>query len=261
MESTISTSIGASSPEAITIRGFDLCDDLIGKVDFGSLAYLLVAGRLPAASEAGLFNAILVALADHGLTPSALAARLTYTGAPEAIQGAIASGLLGAGSIFLGVFENTAQLLQATLSETPDRGNEEMHDLARAVVREHIGRRERIPGLGHPIHKAGDPRTRRLFDLANQLELSGPHVRLLELIRQSAQRETGKNLPINAAGACGALLSDLGFHWSIVRGFAVLSRTAGLVGHVWEESQRPLGRFLWELAENEIPYAQPAEHP
>lgn len=257
MPSTMTTSIGTSTRERITIQGYDLCDDLIGRVDFGSMAYLLVAGRLPKANEGQLFNAILVSLADHGLTPSALSARLTYTGAPEAVQGAIASGLLGAGSVFLGVFEDSARLLQESLETRVDCSDSALRALALAIVRDHVHRGARIPGIGHPIHKSGDPRTARLFGLADELGLTGPHVRLLELIHDTATNELGKELPINAAGACGAILSDLGFHWSIARGYAVLSRAAGLVGHVWEESQRPLGRQVWEMVESRVSYTSP----
>jgi citrate synthase len=257
MPSSMTTSIGTSSRDAITIQGFDLCDDLIGHVDFGSVAYLLVAGRLPTANEGQLFNAILVSLADHGLTPSALAARLTYTGAPEAVQGAIASGLLGAGSVFLGVFEDSARLLQESLGPRVECNDGTLRSLALTIVRDHVNRGVRIPGIGHPIHKSGDPRTARLFGLADELRLTGPHVRLLRLIHETAAEDLGKELPINAAGACGALLSDLGFHWSIARGYAVLSRAAGLVGHVWEESQRPLGRQVWEMVESRASYTPP----
>jgi citrate synthase len=118
-------------------------------------------------------------------------------------------------------------------------------------------RRVPIPGLGHPIHRPEDPRTLRLYALAEEVGLLGPHLRLLRQVADEARRQIGRQLPLNAAGTCGAILSDLGFHWSIARGFALVSRSAGLVGHLWEETQQPIGRAVWELAEREVPYVEP----
>lgn len=254
-----STSLGSSTPDTITVQGYDLCHDLIGKVDFGSVAFLLVAGRLPTTSEARMFNAVLVTLADHGLTPSALATRLTYTGAPEAVQGAIASGLLGAGSVFLGVLEDTARLLQTHLQGIGGTTDETLRRTARVTVNDLVAQGHRIPGLGHPVHKRADPRTVRLYELAKELGILGVHMRLLDHVAQEAGSQTDRHLPINAAGATGAVLSDLSFDWRIIRGFAVLSRTAGLVAHVWEESQHPIGRYVWDLAEQHIAHTSSAQ--
>jgi citrate synthase len=243
----LQTSLGHSTHDSITLRGRDLADDLMGEKSFGDVAFLLAAGRVPSEGESRLFNAVLVSLADHGLTPTALAARLTYTGAPEALQGAIAAGLLGGGSVFLGPVEDTARFLESTL-ERVRAGDEEdaaLEEAATEAVRMLLELDRRIPGLGHPIHKRLDPRTPRLYELARETGLAGPHLRLLELVAAAHRSATGRALPINGAGAAGAALADLGFPPSLARGFALLARTAGLIGHLAEEADRPIGMRLW----------------
>jgi citrate synthase len=220
----------------------------MGKMSFSDLAFLLASGRTPSEAESRLFDAVLASLADHGLTPTALATRFTYTGAPESIQGAVAAGLLGAGSVFLGPVEDSARFLHAIVERL---GEDEWSDegaLTRAAtdaVRSAVEEGGRIPGLGHPIHTETDPRTPRLYEIAREGGLTGPHLRLLELVATAHRAETGKSLPINGAGAAGAALADLGFPPSIARGFALLSRAAGLIGHLAEESERPIGMRLW----------------
>ncbi len=88
----------------------------MGKVGFGELAFWLVAQRRPSAGEVRLFESVLVALADHGFTPTAIAARLTYLSAPDSLQGALAAGLLGGGSRFLGVTEDSGRFLADALA-------------------------------------------------------------------------------------------------------------------------------------------------
>lgn len=246
------TSIGRSSLENITVAGYDLADELMGELDFGSMFFLLVKGRKPEVGEAVLFNAVLVALADHGLTPSALAARLTYTGAPDAVQGAVAAGVLGAGPVFLGVFEEAGRMLTGiALSHGDDA---ELEELAQRAVLDHAHRGARLPGFGHPTHKGGDPRTARLFALTQAHGGAGPHFRLAMMMAKYAKSSSGAPLPLNAAGACGAVLSDLGIDPAIMRGVAVVSRAAGIVGHIAEEATFPLGRSLWALAETSTTY-------
>lgn len=242
------TSIGRSTPDSIIVRGLDLATEVMGEMTFADLAFLLAAGRSPSAGESKLFNATLASLADHGLTPTALAARLTYTGAPEALQGAIASGLLGGGSVFLGPVEDTARFLSDILTRTRDAStsDDELNSAASEAVDAALASGRRIPGLGHPIHREADPRTARLYELAEEAKLAGPHLRLLKLVAAAYGSATGKRLPINGAGVAGAALADLGFPLSVVRGLALLARTAGLVGHLAEEAERPIGMRLWK---------------
>jgi citrate synthase len=211
------------------------------------LAYLLLAHREPTASECRLLDAVLVSLADHGLTPSALAARLTYTGAPESIQGAIAAGLLGAGSVFLGPTGDTAQFLHDALRDDPGgaRDDTALREIARAAVERQLAAGQRVPGLGHPVHRDEDPRVPRLYELATREGHLGLHLRLLRFVAEAHAEIRGRRLVINGAGAAGALLIDLGVPPGSVRGFVLIARTAGLVAHLAEEAAHPIGLPLW----------------
>jgi citrate synthase len=255
------TSIGTSDETSIHLLGQDLAEDLLGKVGFAELAFWLVALRRPTTGELRVFEAVLVALADHGLTPSAIAARLTLTGAPESVQGALAAGLLGGGSRFLGVTEDTGRFLVSGLAahaptELPTT-TEEWDALAEEVIRTQLPTGGRVPGLGHPIHKVGDPRTPVLIRIATEEQMLGPHLRLLQAIEQVLHRTIDKQLPLNGAGVCGALLCDLGFPVEILRGFALLARTAGLLGHLAEEMRRPVGMDIYRDVEHAADYQPP----
>jgi citrate synthase len=242
------TWIGGSTPDRITVAGRDLPAEIMGRLTLTELTYLLVTRRDPTAGERRLLDAVLVSLADHGLTPSALAARLTYTGAPEAIQGAIAAGLLGAGSVFLGPTGDTAQFLFDALASAgagADVDDATLAGIARDAVDARRAAGLRVPGLGHPVHKDEDPRTPRLYELAAAEGLLGPHLRLLRLVAAAHQEATGRHLPINGAGAGGAALVDIGIPPGAVRGVVLIARTAGLVAHLVEEAGRPLGMPLW----------------
>ena len=248
----IDSNVGWSTPTKITVCGVDLAEDLMGKVSFSALAFRLVAGRFPTPAEARVFDAVLVALADHGLTPTALAARLTYTGAPESLQGAVAAGLLGAGNVFLGVTEDTAELLAEILASVGDADDDEtLRRAADRAVRALQEKGRRVPGLGHPVHKDTDPRVPRLYAIAAEEGLLGRHLRLLQHVAD-AQAAAGRRLPINGAGVTGAALADLGLPWQILRGFALLARTAGLLGHLVEEMDKPIGRPLWLALDHQI---------
>jgi citrate synthase len=247
------TWIGSSDPDHITIAGRDLASEVMGKMTLTELAYLLVTHREPTAGERRVVDAVLVALADHGLTPSALSARLTYTGAPEAIQGAVAAGLLGAGSVFLGPAGDTAQFLDELIRAhgfDPTTGEEALSRAAREAVgaRRESGRR--IPGLGHPLHKHQDPRTARLYAVAREEGVLGPQLALLEHIAAASEELSGRHLPINGAGAGGAALADTGVPVRGIRAFVLIARTAGLVAHLVEESAQPIGMPLYDEVEH-----------
>jgi citrate synthase len=241
------TGIGASDAESITLMGRDLASELMGNVTLTELAFLMVQKRMPTPEQTKLFDAVLVSLADHGLTPTVLAARLTYTGAPESIQGAIAAGLLGAGSMFLGVVEDTARFLEDILAK------EDVQEEARLAVM----RAERVPGLGHPVHKREDPRTPRIYAIAEETGQLGPHLRLLREVAAIHREQTGRELPVNGAGVAGAALADLGFKSGLLRGFALLARTAGLLGHLAEEVEQPIGMRLYREVDGRAAYDPP----
>jgi len=255
------TSIGTSDETSIHLLGSDLAEDLLGNVGFAELAFWLVALRRPTAGELRVFEAVLVALADHGFTPSVIAARLTLTGAPESVQGALAAGLLGGGSRFLGATEDTGRFLALVLADAPadlPTTDEGWDDLARAAVRTQRATGGHLPGLGHPVHKHGDPRTPVLIRIATEEGLFGPHLRLLQAIERVLPDVIGRALPVNGAGVCGGALCDLGLPVETIRGFALLARTAGLLGHLAEEMRQPVGLDIYRDVEHAADYHAPA---
>ena len=255
------TSIGSSDEASIHLLGLDLAEDLLGNVGFAELAFWLVALRRPTTGELRVFEAVLVALADHGFTPSAIAARLTLTGAPESVQGALAAGLLGGGSRFLGATEDTGRFLTSTLAaRAPAKlpaTDEGWDDLARDAVQAQQATGGHLPGVGHPVHKYGDPRTPVLIRIATEEGVLGPHLQLLQAIERVLPEVTGRRLPVNGAGVCGGALCDLGFPVEILRGFALLARAAGLLGHLAEEMRRPVGLDIYRDVEKAADYQAP----
>ncbi|MGI5520442.1 citryl-CoA lyase [Micromonospora sp. CA-259024] len=251
-ELSFPTGIGTSDPTTISLLGQDLAGELMGKVGFGELAYWLVAGRRPTQGEVRVFEAVLVALADHGFTPTAIAARLTYLSAPESLQGALAAGLLGGGSRFLGVTEDCGRFLADTLAQAGEVTDYDTVALD-AVTRAKKERRL-VPGLGHPVHKEQDPRTPVLIRIATEEGLHGPHLRLFEAIGRVHPQVLGRTLPLNGAGVCGAALADLGLPVDMLRGFALLARAAGLLGHLAEERRRPLGMDIYRTVDRNAVY-------
>src|ERR1043165_2177274 len=187
----IKSDLAWSTTDRISVRGKDLPNEILGHLNLGDMAFLMLTGRSPNAKESKLFNAMAVTLVEHGITPSAIAPRMTYLGAPESPQAAVAAGLLGLGSVFVGSTEGVAKMLS-------DNAN--------------IDGMKRVPGLGHPLHKQGDPRTKRLFEIARETGFYGKYCKRME--------EVGKlrNLVVNATGAIGALACELGIDWRAVRG-------------------------------------------
>jgi citrate synthase len=260
-ELSFPTSIGTSDEKQIRLLGQDLAADLMGKVGFGELAYWLVAGRRPTAGETRVFEAVLVALADHGFTPTAIAARLTYLSAPESLQGALAAGLLGGGSRFLGVTEDCGRFLAGVLAEAGDiPADDTGYDaLALDAVTKARAAKTFVPGLGHPVHKQRDPRTPVLIGIAESEGLRGPHLRLFEAIGRVHPQVLNRTLPLNGAGVCGAALADLGLPIDLLRGFALLARAAGLLGHLAEERRNPLGMDIYLTVDRNAVYESPEE--
>jgi len=254
------TSLGVSTVDGISLFGRDLAADLIGKVSFGHLAYRLITLHPPTPQQTRVFEAVLVALADHGFTPTAIAARLTYLSAPDAIQGALAAGLLGGGSRFLGVSEDTGAFLAAALAraDRPPATEAEYDDLARRAITEHRAGGGLIPGLGHHLHKDGDPRSPVLIAIAREEGVYGPHLALFEAIGRVAPEVLGRTLPLNGAGTCGAILADLGLPAPMLRGVVLLARCAGLLGHLAEEMRRPVAADIFHEVESHAVYVDPA---
>ena len=229
------TALGASSPDRITLLGHDLVDDVMGQVGFGELAFWLATQRRPTAGETRVFEAVLAALADHGYTPTAIVTRLTHLSAPDSVQGALAAGLLAGGSRFL----------HDQLNEPLPVDDDGWDALALRVVTAQREAKRFVPGLGHHVHKQGDPRTPKLMELASEEGVTGPHLALFAAIGRVHPQVLGKTLPLNGAGVCGAVLADLGLPLELLRGFALLARTAGLIGQLAEELRHPVANEIF----------------
>lgn len=246
---TQTTSIGTGTREDVFIRDKSLCQELLGKLSFTEMIFFHILGRLPTKGQAAMLDACLVALMEHGLSPSALTTRLTYSSAPEAMQGAVAAGLLGVGSLFVGTMEGNAALLKRMLAAEDGPEAE-----ARRIAEEHRVNKQPLPGFGHPQHKPDDPRSVRLFELAKEHGFSGAHVNAIQTLSAAVDDVYGKHITINVTGAVAAVLGDCGWPAEILRGIAIISRCAGLVGHLREEQEKPAMRAIWEAAEKAVPY-------
>ena len=244
---SIHTDIGWSDAGSITVFGKDLPSEIMGHLNLGDMGFLELTGRVPNANESRMFNAVVVTLVEHGITPSSIVARMTYLGAPESLQGAVAAGLNGLGTVFVGSIEGAAKMLVEAMPK-PD-ANADLGALAATVVESFRSQKKIVPGIGHPIHKPIDPRTPRLFELARETGFDGPYVRLIQEIAAQAQARSGKELPVNATGAIGSLCCEMGFDWKICRGLGVMARAVGLVGHILEESRRPMAAEIWHSVE------------
>lgn len=259
------TSLGVSTADQIRLMGRDLSAEMMGQVSFGELAFWLVTLRRPTPQETRVFEAVLVALADHGFTPTAIAARLTYLSAPDSLQGALAAGLLGGGSRFLGVTEDCGRYLHEVIERRQASGADLPTDdagwdgLALEAVRATRQAGRFVPGLGHPVHKVTDPRTPVLVAIAEEEGLRGPHLRLFEAVGRVHEQVLGRRLPLNGAGVCGAALADLGLPVELLRGFALLARAAGLLGHLAEELRRPIGMQTYLTVDRGAVYIDPSQ--
>ena len=249
MNKRLKSKMGWSSADRIVVRGLDLTEDVLGKFALGDFAFLELKGRLPTPHESIVFNALVVTLVEHGMTPSAIAARMKYFGAPEALQAGVAAGILGMGDRFGGSIEQAARMLQEALADQAK--DADLAAIAREVVADYKARKKVIGGLGHPIHKPIDPRTPKLFAIAAENGLSGRYVKLMELIGTEATASYGRDLPVNATGAIGAIASELDFNWRIGRGLAVMARAIGLVGHLQEEMNEPMAAEIWARIDEE----------
>jgi citrate synthase len=230
-------------------RDADLVEDLMGKKTFTEVMLMQILGREPRPVDMRITDVVLIVLMEHGLTPSAIATRLIYMSAPENLQGAVSAGLLAVGSSFVGTMENCSVLLERICAATdPDAE-------AMEIARHYRSIKGAVPGFGHHLHKPVDPRAYKLLEMGRaEPELSGKKIRALERLSNAVDTMAGRAITINATGAVAALLGELGISTKVMRGFAVISRAAGLVAHIVEEQQSPSGRFIWDTVEHAIPY-------
>jgi citrate synthase len=246
-----SSAICSSNEQTIIVRGRDLCGQLIGQVTFTEHVWLLVTGELPTPAQRAVLDATLVAIAEHGLVPSVQASRMTLAAAPEALQGAVAAGILGCGSVILGAAEAAGQLLSSVVARAAESS---VSEAAAERVREERSAKRHVPGYGHPLHKQRDPRVDRLFEVAERAGSSGRHIEAARAVERALPDIIGKALALNVSAAIAAVLLDAGYPLLALKGVPILARTASLLAHLLEEQQRPIGFVMSSSAAAAIDY-------
>jgi citrate synthase len=247
--------ISQAYPDRVEVRGHDLCGDLMGRVSFTEYFHLLLTGREPTADQRFFLDLLLVAIAEHGMMPTNVAARMTLAADPGSLQGAVAAGILGCGPVILGTSESCARVLEAAQERVAS--GEAPAAVAEDVARATRASGGRLPGFGHPVHRPLDPRAERILELADARAVSGPHVLLARCLRDGAARAWARPLTMNVAMPIAAVMLDLGFSSASVKAVPILARTAGLLAHLAEEQHHPLGFLMAARAEEAIRYERP----
>jgi citrate synthase len=240
-----------SDADQIQVRGKNLCTELVGKMSFTEMMLFHLMGTTPSPAQVAIVDSVLITIMEHGLTPSAIAARETYSGAPEALQGAVAAGILGVGSRFAGTSGDCAALLEEIVAAPKDK----KADVARAIAQRFRDAKKPLPGFGHPVHKKLDPRVPRLVEIARAQGVEGKYIEAMYLLGDAVSEAAGRYLVINASAAMGAVMAEADIPPTIMRGLVIVSRAAGLVGHLLEEMQDPAAQLIWDLAEEHVPYS------
>ena len=243
------TRIARHTADAVYIREADLVKELIGHMTFTEMIIFQLTGQRPTPTQTRVLDAVLVTLMEHGFTPSSIVARLIYDSTPEAMQSAVAAGLLGVGGTFIGTMEGAATLIDEILSSTLGPAQQ-----ALVIAKRMKAAGQQVPGFGHPFHRPDDPRSPRLFEVAGEAGVQGDHIAALKHLSSAVDEVWGKHLTINATGAVAAVLGEIGIPQKIMRGLAVVSRSAGLVGHIHEEQSIPTARRIWDITSEHIPY-------
>jgi citrate synthase len=244
------TRVCGATADRIEVRGVDLVEQLMGQVSFTEMFLFQMLGERPSAMQVRIVDAVLVTIMEHGLVPSVVASRLTFLGAPESYQGAVAAGLLGVGDRFAGTASESAILLDR-IAGAPAAEREQT---AIALVEEHRRDRRPLPGFGHPTHRSGDPRVPRLLAIAEAAGARGDHIAALRLLEAAIAKVVGRALPANVSSAIAAVLREGDLPAATMRGVVLVARCAGIVGHLHEESTRPIADDMWKLVEREFPY-------
>ena len=249
------SAICTSDETTIVVRGADLAQDLIGQIGFADYFFFLLTGRRPDTATSAVLNATLVAIAEHGLVPSVQAARMTLAAAPDAMQGAVAAGILGCGSVILGASETAGRLFaRIDAAAGAHASPAELDAAAAAAVAEHHAQRQPIPGYGHPLHKSRDPRVARLFEVSARAGGGQRFVRIAESVEAVIPAIVGRELRLNVSAAIPAVLLGVGFPIAALKGVPMLARTAGLIAHLCEELDTPIGFALSYQATRELQY-------
>lgn len=244
------TRICGYDADAIRIRGKDLVADVMGHYSFTELLLLQALGVEPTPVQVRIVDAVMVTIMEHGLVPSAVVTRLTHYGAPESFQGAVAAGLLGVGDRYAGTASECGAVLERIVAvpevERRAQAVEELNRY-RAIKRP-------VPGFGHPIHQALDPRVERLLDIVRGAAGEGEYVRAMYLLQDTLREELGKPLVTNISAAMGAVMAEAGIPSAMMRGVVLTARCAGLVGHLFEEMRQPAAHAMWQAAETAVDY-------
>jgi citrate synthase len=236
--------IAQAYPDRVEVRGRDLTGDLMGRLTFTEYFHLLLTGSEPTADQRDFLDVLLIAIAEHGMMPTSVAARMTLAADPQSLHGAVAAGILGAGPVILGTADECARLLASD-------------DEAATIANRTRAQRAKLPGFGHPVHKPRDPRADRILELADAREVSGPHVAKARALADAAAEAWGRPLTMNVSLPIAAVMLDLGFPPYTVKAVPILARTAGLLAHLAEEQTQPLGFLMAGAAEEAIAYARP----
>ncbi len=244
--------ISQAYPDRVEVRGRDLCGDLMGRLSFTEYFHLLLTGREATEDQRFFLDLLLIAIAEHGMMPTNVAARMTLAAEPGSLQGAVAAGILGCGPVILGTAEACARLLvdaqeQVAAGATPA-------SVAEGVARAIHAAGGRLAGFGHPVHGPVDPRAERILELADVRGISGPYVTLARCLRDAAAEVWGKPLTMNVSMPIAAVMLELGFSPDAVKAIPILARTAGLLAHLAEEQHQPLGFLMAGRAEAAIEY-------
>lgn len=249
--------------QAVWYGDEDLVGDLLGKTGFVDVFMKQTFGVAPSVAQRRVIEAVLVTLMEHGMTPSAIAARMIYASSPENLQAGVAAGLLAVASRFVGTMEPAAELLEAIVTAGGDREDETLsREYARRIAQDFRQRRVAVPGFGHHLHRPDDPRAAALLALARECDTNGRRCRALALLSAEIDAVVGRHITINATGAIAAVLGDIGIPAPLMRGFAVLGRAAGLIAHIAEEQRDPSGRFIWDLVDGAMSeHAEPVDEP
>jgi citrate synthase len=244
-------------PDRVEVRGRDLCRDLMGRLSFTEYFHLLLTGREPTDDQRFFLDLLLIGIAEHGMMPTNVAARMTLAADPGSLQGAVAAGILGCGPVILGTSESCARLLEEAQEKVVGGGAPAAvaDDMARAI-RASGGK---APGFGHPVHRPLDPRAERILELSDARGVSGPHILLAREFRDAVAKAWGKPLTMNVAMPIAAVMLDLGFPSATVKAIPLLARTAGLLAHLAEEQQQPVGFLMAGRAEEAIAYERRPE--
>ncbi len=251
--------ISQAYPDRVEVRGRDLTGELMGRLTFTEYFHLLLTGDEPTEDQRFFLDLLLVAIAEHGMMPSNVAARMTLAATPDSLHGAVAAGILGAGPVILGTSEACARLLAA--AQVRVEAGEEPGAVAEGMAAAIQGSGEKVPGFGHPVHRPADPRADRILELADERGVSGPHVALARTFHEAVERARGKPLTMNVSMPIAAVMLDLGFPASAVKGVPILARTASLLAHLAEEQEQPIGFLMAGEAEHAITYGRPQDEP